>query len=143
MYNPITDIDKRIADLEQLKKNYQQLPQQTPINIFNGNMTQFEARYLNDNDKVEEILVQHKTCFIDLKNRFIAIKEINGDITKYEILIPKTEEQLKIEELERKLNEYERIYTTSNEKPEPTTNDNEQYDTTTKNDSRNVFKKSK
>jgi hypothetical protein len=108
--NPMDRIDNQIRELENLKKGYQNLPQQ-PTNIFNvGNNTpqiNFEARMLEENEKPEEILVQRKTAFIDLKKGLLSIKEINGDIKEFKIELPKTPEQLKIEELERKVKEYE------------------------------------
>lgn len=115
--NPMDRIDNQIRELENLKKGYQNLPQQ-PTNIFNvGNNTpqiNFEARMLEENEKPEEILVQRKTAFIDLKKGLLSIKEINGDIKEFKIDLPKTPEQLKIEELERKVKEYEYELSTIN-----------------------------
>lgn len=108
--NPMDRIDNQIKELENLKKNYQNLPQQQPIqNIINTNSQNidFEARILNENEKPDEILVQRKTAFIDLFKGKLSIKELNGDIKEYKIELPKTEDQLKIEQLERKLEEYE------------------------------------
>ena len=105
-------IDKQIEELQKLKNSYAQ----QPINIFNNNNTSqndFKAQYLNENEKVDEIFVQCKTAFIDLKNGVLSIKETNGDITTYEIILPKDEKDLKIEELERKLKEYEQSSTTN------------------------------
>ena len=54
------------------------------------------------------ILVSKKTFFIDEKNGKINLKEIDGTISKhYDIIIPKDEKDLKIEELENKLKELE------------------------------------
>ena len=108
--NPMDRIDNQIKELENLKKNYQNLPQQQPIqNIINTNSQNidFEARILNENEKPDEILIQRKTAFIDLFKGKLSIKELNGDIKEYKIELPKTEDQLKIEQLERKLEEYE------------------------------------
>lgn len=137
----IERINQQIADLERLKGNIQAIPQQPIQNIINTNSNiDFEARYLNENEKPDEIIVQRKTCFISLKNGYIAIKELNGDITKYDIVIPKTPEQLKIEELERRLSEYE--HRTNNEINEPSTNDIEPNEPTTKGIGRAISKKS-
>lgn len=110
-------IDNQIRELENLKKGYQNLPQQ-PTNIFNvGNNTpqiNFEARMLEENEKPEEILVQRRTAFINLKKGLLSIKEINGDIKEFKIELPKTPEQLKIEELERKVKDYEYELSTIN-----------------------------
>ena len=115
--NPMDRIDNQIRELENLKKGYQNLPQQ-PTNIFNvGNNTpqiNFEARMLEENEKPEEILVQRRTAFINLKKGLLSIKEINGDIKEFKIELPKTPEQLKIEELERKVKEYEYELSTIN-----------------------------
>lgn len=108
--NPMERIDNQIKELQNLKKSYQTLPQQ-PMNVFNvgGNVPQidFEARMIDKNTKPDEILIQRRTAFICLENGLLSIKEINGDIKEYKIEIPKTAEQLKIEELERRLKEYE------------------------------------
>lgn len=115
--NPMDRIDNQIRELENLKKGYQNLPQQ-PTNIFNvGNNTpqiNFEARMLEENEKPEEILVQRRTAFINLKKGLLSIKEINGDIKEFKIELPKTPEQLKIEELERKVKDYEYELSTIN-----------------------------
>lgn len=115
--NPMDRIDNQIRELENLKKGYQNLPQQ-PTNIFNvGNNTpqiNFEARIIEENEKPEEILVQRRTAFIDLKKGLLSIKEINGDIKEFKIELPKTPEQLKIEELERKVKDYEYELSTIN-----------------------------
>lgn len=102
--NPMERIDNQIKELQNLKKSYQTMPQQ-PMNVFNvgGNAPQidFEARILNENEKPDEILVSRKTAFIDLKNGKLYIKELNGEIKSYDVILPKTPEQLKIEELEK------------------------------------------
>lgn len=126
--NPMDRIDNQIKELENLKKSYQQIPQQQPIqNIINTNSQNidFEARILNENEKPDEILVQRKTALIDLKNGQLSIKEINGDIKSYKIVLPKDEKDLKIEELERKLKNYEQLINdkSSIEKQESTSND--------------------
>lgn len=103
----IDRINDKIQELEKLKQTYQN-PQ--PMNVFNvGNTPQidFEARFLKKNETPEEILVQRKTAFISLENKELAIKETNGDINKYEIVLPKDEKDLKIEELEERIKKYE------------------------------------
>lgn len=129
--NPIDRIDNQMRELENLKKNYQNVSPQLPMNVFNvGNTSQidFEARILNENEKPDEILVQRKTAFIDLFKGELSIKELNGDIKRYDIVLPKTKEQLKIEELERRLREYElsnvnECSTTNEKNVKPTKND--------------------
>ena len=98
--NPIDRIDSQIKELQNLKKSYQNIPQQQPIqNIINtnGSQVEFEARILNENEKPSEILVSRRTAFIDLKNGVLSIKELNGDIKEYKIELPKDEKDLKIE----------------------------------------------
>lgn len=126
--NPIDRIDNQIKELENLRKNYQNMPQQQPIqNIINtnGSQMEFEARILNENENPNEILVQRKTMFFEPKKGKLYIKELNGDIKEYDVVLPKTEEQLKIEELERRLSVYEQStnVVTNNEEQKSTGND--------------------
>lgn len=126
--NPIDRIDNQIKELENLRKNYQNMPQQQPIqNIINtnGSQMEFEARILNENENPNEILVQRKTMFFEPKKGKLYIKELNGDIKEYDVVLPKTEEQLKIEELERRLSVYEQSanVATNNEEQKSTGND--------------------
>lgn len=126
--NPIDRIDNQIKELENLRKNYQNMPQQQPIqNIINtnGSQMEFEARILNENENPNEILVQRKTMFFEPKKGKLYIKELNGDIKEYDVVLPKTKEQLKIEELERRLSVYEQSTNavTNNEEQKPTSND--------------------
>ena len=86
---------------------------------------EFEARILNENENPNEILVQRKTMFFEPKKGKLYIKELNGDIKEYDVILPKTKEQLKIEELERRLSVYEQStnVVTNNEEQKPTSND--------------------
>ena len=112
MYNPmeINRIDRQIDELQRLKASYQQMssaPQ--PINnIINTPQPQqplFEARFTTENPS--DIYVQNKTAFIDLKNGRLSIKEVDGEIKEYFLLLPKDEKDLRIESLEMKLKEME------------------------------------
>lgn len=141
----IDRIDQQIKDLERLKNSYQNIaqPTQNIINVGGNSQSDFKAQFVNDNEKVEEILVNCKTAFISPKNGYLKIKDLNGDITEYILTKPKTEQELYIEELERKIKDYEyAINTTNNEIREPSTNVDEQYEPTTKNGSSRVSKKS-
>ena len=132
MYNPYNPyqtpmdrIDNQIKELESLKKSYQNMPHQQPIqNIINtnGQNIEFEARILNENEKPDEILVQRKTMFFEPKKGKLYIKEISGDMREYDVILPKDEKDLKIEELERKLKDYEQLLNSKSdiEKQEPT-----------------------
>lgn len=106
MYNPqlnIEKIDNQMRELENLKRNYQNSQNQPIQNIINTNTSQidFEARILGENEKPDEILIQRKTAFIDLVNGKLTIKELNGNMTSYDLVLPKTKEQIRIEELEK------------------------------------------
>lgn len=101
--NPIDRIDNQMKELENLKRNYQNSQTQPIQNIINTNGSQidFEARIIDKTVKPDEILIQRKTAFICLENGLLSIKDTNGKIEEYKIEIPKTPEQLKIEELEK------------------------------------------
>lgn len=108
--------------------NYREMPQpQQPIqNIINTQMplnNLFMAQYLKDNEKVEDIFVNHKTAFIDLKNKQLKIKEVNGDITTYEILLPKDEKDIKIEMLEQQIKDLKEMFNNESNANVPTNNE--------------------
>lgn len=112
MYNPIelSRIDRQIEDLQRLKASYQNMPQQPINNIINtpapvNTQPVFEAKFTTENPS--EIYVANKTAFIDLKNGKLSIKETDGEIKEYFLIMPKDEKDLKIENLERKLREME------------------------------------
>ena len=82
---------------------------QSPTNIFNvGTQVDFEARMIAKDDKPSEIIVQRKTAFICLENALLTIKEINGDIKEYQIILPKTPEQIENEELKARIEQLEK-----------------------------------
>ena len=90
--------------IDDMLKNYQQ-----PMNVFNvGTQVDFEARMLTKDDDPKEIIVQRKTAFICLDNALLTIKEINGDIKEYQIVLPKTPEQIENEELKERIAELEK-----------------------------------
>ena len=112
MYNPmeISRIDRQIEDLQRLKASYQNIPQQPINNIINtptpvATQPIFEAKFTTENPA--DIYVANKTAFIDLKNGKLTIKEVDGEIKEYFLILPKDEKDLKIENLERKLREME------------------------------------
>lgn len=109
MYNPIElqRIDRQIEDLQRMKAAYQNM-QPTPINnIINttNNQPIFEAKFTNENPS--DVFVQNKTAFIDLKNGILTIKETDGEMKEYGIVLPKDEKDIKIESLEMKIREME------------------------------------
>lgn len=139
----IDRIDLQIKELERLKNNMINPPQPTQniINVGGANQNDFKAQFLNENDKVEEILVGCKTAFICPINGYLKIKDVNGDITEYILTKPKTKEELYIEELEKKVKEYEQsINSTNIEIKQSSTNDNESNDTTTKGNRKSILK---
>ena len=105
--NPQSNIDRinnQIKELEGLKNQYQSIPQQPIQNIINTTPSQnieFEARFLNENEEPENIPINRRTAFISPKKGYLKIKELNGDITSYELIPPKDEKDLRIEELEK------------------------------------------
>lgn len=89
--------------IDDMLKNCQQ-----PMNVFNvGTQVDFEARMISKQDNPKDIIVQRKTAFICLENALLTIKEINGDMKEYEIVLPKTPEQIENEELKNKIKELE------------------------------------
>ena len=108
MYNPeLQRIDRQIEDLQRMKAAYQNMSQPMPINniINTQNQPVFEAKFTNENPS--DIFVQNKTAFIDLKNGILTIKEPDGEMKQYGVILPKDEKDLKIESLERKIQEME------------------------------------
>ena len=95
-------------------QSYPQFPQQEkpPITqnfqISNptNNNGMFMARYLKPNEDINNIYIQDKTAFIDLTNKRLIIKEPQKEkLEEYEIVIPKDDKDIKIEELEKQVNE--------------------------------------
>jgi hypothetical protein len=108
MYNPeIQRIDRQIEDLQRIKANYQTLNQPTPINniINTQNQPIFEAKFTTENPS--DVYVPNKTAFINLKNGVLTIKEPDGEMKEYGLILPKDEKDIRIEQLERKIQEME------------------------------------
>lgn len=89
--------------------NQMNTPQPPVQNIINTSMgTDFEARILNEDEEVENILINKRTMFLDKTNKRLVIKEVDGKISEeYEIIIPMDEKDKKIFELEKRLKEME------------------------------------
>lgn len=88
--------------------NFRESQQQPIQNIINTQMPMnnvFMAQFLKKDEKVEEMFVNHKTAFIDLFNEQLKIKDIDGTITTYGIIMPKDDKDIKIESLEREIME--------------------------------------
>lgn len=102
------NIDSLINQYSQPFFTSPQAPVQNIINTNSTSQVEMEARYLKTGENVNDILISNKTLFIDENNSKIYIKDVNGSILKnYDIVIPKDEKDLKIEELESKLKELE------------------------------------
>ena len=107
MYNNPYMLDKlnrQKEEIESMIRNYQ-----TPMNVFNvgGTQVDFEARMIGKDDNPNEIMVQRKTASICLENALLTIKEVNGDIKEYQIVIPKTPEQIENDKLKEKIKDLE------------------------------------
>ena len=113
-YNPnqtmINQLMRQKDSIENMISQYNQ-PQAPVQNIINtGTNTEFEARILNENEEVDNILINKRTMFLDKKNKQLLIKELDGKISEqYEIVIPLDEKDKKIIELEKRLKEMEDI----------------------------------
>lgn len=88
--------------------NFRENQQQPIQNIINTQMplnNLFMAQFLKENEKVEEMFVNHKTAFIDLFKKELKIKDIDGVITSYGLILPKDDKDRRIEELEKQIQE--------------------------------------
>ena len=82
-------------------------PVQNIINT-SGNNSDTDVRYVKSGEDISNVIVSKKTLFIDEPNSKISIKDVDGTISKtYDIIVPKDEKDVKIEELENKLKELE------------------------------------
>lgn len=150
-FNPQVSIDrlrKQREEIDNLINNYQQMPQQQPVNnIINTQQAQIpknnmvEWRILNENEEVDNLYVQNETLFVGDKN--MVKKSVDGKLEKWNIEkiypIDKKDEKIKdlenkLKEMEDKLNEYTKFNKPVNEfeqshvnddgnvKPKPKTN---------------------
>jgi hypothetical protein len=93
-------------DIDSMLNQINTPPVQNIINTIQS--TEFEARILNEDEQVENVLINKRTMFLDKKNKKLMIKEVDGKISEeYEIVIPLDEKDKKILELENKLKEME------------------------------------
>ena len=108
--NMINQLYRQKDNIENMIAQYAN-PQPAPVqNIINtsASTNDTEIKYLSKNDDVNNIIIMKKTVFIDEYNSKIMIKELDGTISKsYDIIVPKDEKDLKIEELENKVKELE------------------------------------
>ena len=98
-------------NIENMINQYSQNVAQPPVqNIINttGTASEIDVKFLKNNEDISNVIISKKTLFIDENNAKISIKETDGTISKvYDIIIPKDEKDLRIEELEKKLRELE------------------------------------
>lgn len=105
LYRQKDNIENMIAQYSQGLMN-QQAPVQNIINTSGSSDT--DVKFVNKDDDISNIIITKKTLFIDEFKNKISLKEIDGTISKsYDIIVPKDEKDLKIEELENKLKELE------------------------------------
>ena len=82
--------------------------QSQPIqNIFTNQIpsnSTFMARFLKDGETPQEAFVNTKTALISLSTKKLHIKEQDGSITTYDIVMPLDEKDLKIQSLEQEIN---------------------------------------
>jgi len=126
--NMINQLYRQKDNIENMIAQYSQgmMNQQTPVqNIINtSNSSDTEVKFVNQNEDISNIIVTKRTLFIDEPKAKISIKEIDGSISKsYDIIIPKDEKDLKIEELENKLKELEGKINVQSTKSDVTSND--------------------
>lgn len=95
--------------IDNLISQYSQ-PQAPIQNIINQNGVDFEARILANGEDISNIIVNRKTLFVDEKNKKVLVKELDGTISKtYDIIIPKDEKDIKIEELQNEVNKLKEV----------------------------------
>ena len=95
--------------LRQREKIDEMLKCQQPMNVFNvGTQCDFEARMITKDEIPKDIIVNRKTAFICLENAMLTIKELNGDLKEYPIVLPKTPEQIENEELKARIEQLEK-----------------------------------
>ena len=87
--------------------NYRDPNNTQPIqNIFTNQLPQndlFMAKFLNENEQAENQFITTKTAFIDLHRNELTIRDMTGDIKKYQIIPPLDEKDIKIRSLETEL----------------------------------------
>ena len=124
LYRQKDNIENMIAQYAQnFGGNQLQPPVQNIINTSNSS-SDIDVKFLNQNDDISNIIISKKTLFIDENKSKISIKEVDGTISKsYDIIIPKDEKDLKIEELENKLKELEERVNVQSTKSDVSNND--------------------
>ena len=108
--NLMNQLYRQRENIENIINQYSQNIGQPPVqNIINTNSSsEIDVKYVKENEDIANIIITKKTLFIDEKNSKISIKDTDGTIIKsYDIIVPKDEKDLKIEQLENKILELE------------------------------------
>ena len=104
----INQLYRQRENIENMINQYTQNTMQPPVQNIINTSSDIDVKYLKANEDVTNVLISKKTLFIDENKCKIFIKELDGTISKtYDIVVPKDEKDLKIEELENKLKELE------------------------------------
>lgn len=102
----INQLYRQKENIDNIINQYSTMQQQPPVqNIINtSNSTDIDVKFLKNDEDISNIIITKRTLFIDEKNSKIALKELDGEISKsYDIIIPKDPKDIKIEELEAKI----------------------------------------
>ena len=65
-------------------------------------------RLTRQKEEIDNLMKVYQSPPMNVFNKLLTIKELNGDIKEYKIEIPKTQEQLENEELKDRVKELER-----------------------------------
>ena len=109
--NMMNQLYRQKDNIENMIAQYANMSSQPPVqNIINtsNSSSDTDVRFLKPEDDISNIIITKRTLFIDEPKNKISIKELDGSISKsYDIIVPKDEKDLKIEELEQKIIELE------------------------------------
>ena len=96
--------------IDEMIRNYQNMPQQTPVNNFitaaqpqTPQKDMVEWRVLNENEEVDNLYVGNKTLFIG--DNLMILKGVEGSLQKWEIrkVYPIDKKDQKINDLEEEI----------------------------------------
>lgn len=111
-YNPQVSIDRinnQIADLEKMRQQLQQPPQQPQAITQNFQLAPNNngMRYVNTIDDVSKEIIYFDTPFFSKDMTVMWVKNAKGDIKSYELreIIPKDNKDLQIEYLQAQIEE--------------------------------------
>lgn len=103
-------LSRQKEEIENLIKNYQNVPNQTPVNNFisaspnqTPNKDLIEWRILNENEEVDNLYVANKTLFIN--DNLMVLKGVDGSLEKWEVkkIYPIDKKDEKINALEEEI----------------------------------------